>query len=216
MPLDFLAHIRAESARFVEVLRDCDPEKPVPPCPDRTAADLLWRLSEVQHFWGTIVRERLQAPRDNPPRPDAYADLLAEFQSSSDALAATLAETPDDVAVWTWSDDQTVGFIRRRQAHEVLIHRLDAVVHRHRLGSRSRRVPVEPAHADRSRGRGQRERLRGLRRDGRRRHPVVANQPGVAAVAARAAAGSAVSSSANTSSSIALLTNHASNALGGR
>jgi uncharacterized protein (TIGR03083 family) len=126
MELDYLAHIRTESARFVDVLRDCDPEKSVPPCPDWTAADLLWHLTEVQHFWGTIVRERLQAPRDNPPRPDAYADLLAEFQSSSDALAATLAETPDDVAVWTWSDDQTVGFIRRRQAHEVLIHRLDA------------------------------------------------------------------------------------------
>jgi hypothetical protein len=28
--------------------------------------------------------------------------------------------------VWTWADDQTVGFVRRRQAHEALIHRIDA------------------------------------------------------------------------------------------
>ena len=27
---------------------------------------------------------------------------------------------------WTWSDDHTVGFILRRQAHEALVHRLDA------------------------------------------------------------------------------------------
>ena len=25
-----------------------------------------------------------------------------------------------------WADDKTVGYIRRRQAHEALIHRLDA------------------------------------------------------------------------------------------
>src|SRR4029078_11382856 len=27
---------------------------------------------------------------------------------------------------WTWSSEQTVGFTFRRQAHEALIHRLDA------------------------------------------------------------------------------------------
>ena len=27
---------------------------------------------------------------------------------------------------WTWSDDHTVGFILRRQAHEALVHRVDA------------------------------------------------------------------------------------------
>jgi len=28
--------------------------------------------------------------------------------------------------VWTWSSDRTVDFVRRRVAHECLIHRLDA------------------------------------------------------------------------------------------
>jgi uncharacterized protein (TIGR03083 family) len=127
MPLDFLAHIRRESARFGEVLRACDPDAPVPSCPDWTAADLLWHLVGVQHFWGTIVRDRLDAPPDlEPERPADYADLLAEFDSTAESLAAALAELSDDVAVWTWSDDHTVGFIRRRQAHEALIHRLDA------------------------------------------------------------------------------------------
>jgi uncharacterized protein (TIGR03083 family) len=127
MSLDYLAHIRAESARFVDVLRACDPAQPVPPCPDWTAADLLWHLIEVQHFWGTIVRGRLDTPsEDKPDRPAGYEDLVTEFETSAQALATVLAETPDDVAVWTWSQDHTVGFIRRRQAHEALIHRLDA------------------------------------------------------------------------------------------
>jgi uncharacterized protein (TIGR03083 family) len=111
----------------VGVLRDCDPEKRVPSCPDWTAADLLWHLTEVQHFWGTIVLERLDAPpKHKPERPADYGELLGEFETSAETLATTLAETPDGVAVWTWSDDHTVGFIRRRQAHEALIHRLDA------------------------------------------------------------------------------------------
>ncbi len=39
-----------------------------------------------------------------------------------DALTQPAPEMP----VWTWSDDKTVGFVRRRQAHEALIHRVDA------------------------------------------------------------------------------------------
>lgn len=127
MPLDYLTHLRAESARFGAVLRDCDPEAQVPSCPDWTAADLLWHLTEVQHFWGRIVRNQLAAPPDDEPdRPAAYADLLTEFETRSAALVGSLAETADDLAVWTWSADHTVGFVRRRQAHEALIHRLDA------------------------------------------------------------------------------------------
>ena len=36
--------------------------------------------------------------------------------------------------VWTWSSDHTVGFVRRRQAHEALIHRIDAEL---TIGSRT-------------------------------------------------------------------------------
>src|SRR3954469_10889491 len=127
MPLDYLAPIRTDSTRFGDVLRKCDPDARVPSCPDWTAADLMWHLIGVQHFWGTIVRDRLDAPPEGKPqRPADYADLIAEFDSTAESLAATLAETPADTSVWTWSDDHTVGFVLRRQAHEALIHRLDA------------------------------------------------------------------------------------------
>jgi hypothetical protein len=52
---------------------------------------------------------------------------MESFKTSTTLLSDALARTPDDVAVWTWFDaDQSVGFVRRRQAHEALIHRLDA------------------------------------------------------------------------------------------
>jgi uncharacterized protein (TIGR03083 family) len=127
--MDFLAHLRADSARFAEVLAPCDPAAPVPSCPGWTAADLLWHLGEVQSFWGTIVRDRVSDPDDlsEPDRPEGYAGLLAFFRRSSQLLIDALTATPDDVAVWTWfAEDQSTGFVRRRQAHEALIHRLDA------------------------------------------------------------------------------------------
>jgi uncharacterized protein (TIGR03083 family) len=129
MDVDFLAHLRADSARFADVLGGIDPGAPVPTCPEWTAVDLLWHLAEVQHFWGTIVRDRLTDPEsyEQPARPDAPPALMELFTDSSALLSDALAGTPDDVAVWTWFDaDQSVGFVRRRQAHEALIHRLDA------------------------------------------------------------------------------------------
>lgn len=129
--MDYLAHLRADSQRFAQALTACDPTAPVPSCPDWTAADLLWHLGEVQLFWGTIVDQRLHDPdraeEAKPERPDDYGALLAFYLAASSGLIDTLAATPDDTAVWTWFDnDQTVGFVRRRQAHEALIHRLDA------------------------------------------------------------------------------------------
>ena len=60
-----------------------------------------------------------------PQRPDD--GLLDEFDRAHELLAGALRDTADDVPVWTWAADaQHVGFVRRRQAHEALIHRLDA------------------------------------------------------------------------------------------
>ncbi|HEV7205846.1 MAG TPA: maleylpyruvate isomerase N-terminal domain-containing protein [Jatrophihabitans sp.] len=130
MPIDFLRHVRSESDRFVTVLRDANPAAPVPSCPDWTAADLLWHLTEVQLFWGVVARDRLDDPGPSeaakPPRADDYDGLLAQFDTASAQLIAALEASPDDVPVWTWSDDHTMGFIRRRMAQEALIHRLDA------------------------------------------------------------------------------------------
>ena len=65
-------------------------------------------------------------PERSPERPHDRLALLGFFEQTSADLARALFEaTPDDPA-WTWSDDHTVGFIRRRQAHEALTHRIDA------------------------------------------------------------------------------------------
>jgi hypothetical protein len=65
MTLDYPAHIRDESARFAEVLRDAPAQAQVPTCPDWRSDDLLWHLARVQWFWGHIVRDVVQDPQSN-------------------------------------------------------------------------------------------------------------------------------------------------------
>jgi uncharacterized protein (TIGR03083 family) len=141
--LDFLGFIEDESARFARALDNAPHDAPVPSCPDWNAADLLWHLSEVQWFWGTIVKDKLdvdQAQARKPARPADWDGLREFYATSSSDLLGALTSSPADTPAWTWSADQTVGFIRRRQAHEALIHRIDA-----ELVADGQRTSMDPA-----------------------------------------------------------------------
>ena len=128
MSLDFLSALRRESDRFLDVAAEADPSARVPSCPEWAVADLLWHLAEVQWFWATIVEERRTGPEDleAPQRPTDHDALVTFAGQQADRLIRVLTETAPDTEVYMWAPDRTVGYIRRRQAHEALIHRLDA------------------------------------------------------------------------------------------
>jgi uncharacterized protein (TIGR03083 family) len=126
-PEIYLAHVRSESARFRDVLSSCDPTARVPACPDWDAADLLWHLATVQRWWAEVLTARPARPEEvEPPRPETYDALLAAYDEWSAELSTVLESADPADEAWNWSDDHTAGFILRRQAHEALIHRLDA------------------------------------------------------------------------------------------
>jgi hypothetical protein len=98
--IDHLRHLSTESARFREALEEVDAEAQVPSCPGWTAADLLWHLTEVQHFWGSIVAGRLQDPAGvgDLLRPEGYRSLLhrADAELVSGSITAIDAELAAD------------------------------------------------------------------------------------------------------------------------
>jgi uncharacterized protein (TIGR03083 family) len=127
--MDYLEHIAHESGLFASAIQAAPPGARVPTCPDWDADDLLWHLAEVQWFWATIVREGVDgsgAEAFKPARPAGRDALSKFFTDVSASLSAALTAAAPETPAWTWSDDHTVGFIRRRQAHEALIHRVDA------------------------------------------------------------------------------------------
>jgi len=126
---NYLHHLARESVRFAEVLREVPPDRPVPTCPGWTADDLLWHLGWVQRWWGIVVQDNVTGPAARellPQRPADRPGLFEFFEQASRALGPILAAATPGTPAWTWSTDQTVGFIRRKQAHEALIHRIDA------------------------------------------------------------------------------------------
>src|SRR5690625_5600171 len=49
--------IAAESERFASVLATAHPRAQCPTCPEWNAADLLWHLTGVQHFWANVLSQ---------------------------------------------------------------------------------------------------------------------------------------------------------------
>jgi uncharacterized protein (TIGR03083 family) len=129
--LDHVEHLRRESERFLAAIDRAPSGERVPTCPDWEVDDLLWHLAEVQWFWTEIVRTQATDPQvadgATPDRPQDRAGLDEFFATVSAELHTLLAGTDPADPAWNWSGaNQTTQFVRRRQAHEALIHRVDA------------------------------------------------------------------------------------------
>ncbi|GAB18923.1 hypothetical protein GOEFS_070_00070 [Gordonia effusa NBRC 100432] len=146
--MDRLAVISAQSQRLVDVLAGVDPDRRCPTCPDWSAADLLWHLTEVHLFWGAILarnilssNELLDIQEAKPARPQSWVDLVALRTDATDKLVKELAAKGDEEPLWSWwPADQTVGFTRRMQTYEATMHRVDAEL--------AAGLPITPIAAD--------------------------------------------------------------------
>lgn len=122
----YVLAVREETERLLDALATVAPDAPVPTC-DWTAADLLWHVAEVQHHWAAVARGAHGEAVVAPGRPVDPAELRALAAASGTELATALAETAPDAPAWSWHEDGgTVAWIARRQAHEALVHRVDA------------------------------------------------------------------------------------------
>lgn len=141
--VDHLAALANESQRFADAATAADLSKAIPSCPGWTMADLVWHLAEVHHFWASIVEGPLMQPELVPDLTRPEPSLLRGLANEQSArLHRALSGQPAEASCWTWFEpDQTIGWVRRRQAHEALIHRIDAELCVGRL------TPVDPALA---------------------------------------------------------------------
>ncbi len=140
----YLDVIRSETARFAQVLATTPEDARVPTCPDWSAADLRWHLAQVQHVWAEVVAARpsTQDPPEDPDRPAGRADVDRFGDRSAVRLVDELAAADPADPCWTWAvGGGTCGWAARRQAHEALVHRLDAEL------TAGARTPFDPALA---------------------------------------------------------------------
>lgn len=123
----FIAAIREQSERFLEAGAQAPSDVEVPSCPGWSVADLLWHLGEVQHHWAQVAAGQ---PGDDvlaPERPDDPAELPALVATSGTELLGALSGRDPATPCWSWHPDGgSLGWLARRQAHEALVHRVDA------------------------------------------------------------------------------------------
>lgn len=125
--------ITTESARLRDALKKIEPDAHVPTCPEWNADDLLFHLYEEQVFWREVftrqVREDADAAEIEPPeQPEMRSELFTLAEAATAGLVEELQRHEPTERAWSWANDQSAGFIARRQAHEAVIHRIDAEV----------------------------------------------------------------------------------------
>src|SRR5262245_38731198 len=126
---DYIAAITEHSAGFADATRDNLTAR-VEHCPDWSVADLVRHLTEVHWFWGTIVEELLEEPREEGRRP-AHAEedgLVDAFVAGAQRLVHVLRDADQSAHAWTWASwKQDVEFVTRHQVQEAAVHHWDAV-----------------------------------------------------------------------------------------
>ena len=145
-----LEHIERDATRILELATKMATlpahEQRIPSCPDWTLADLANHLGRVY----AMVTVALQGDPDEvldrrtiPERPaeQSPADWLHD---RLDVLLGLLRARTEDDRAWNFAEGTgaPVGFWWRRQAHETLIHRVDA-----ELAAGAEVEPVDPAFA---------------------------------------------------------------------
>ena len=147
---DLLTIIANESERFLEALQVADPGAQVPTCPDWTADDLLWHLTEVHAFWARILRSGALTDEESdaveaakPQRQADRGEAIQLFRHETADLVSELRGRDDADPAWFWLETaKTVGSTRRMQAHEATMHRVDA-----ELTAGLASAPIDPALA---------------------------------------------------------------------
>ena len=121
--LDMLAR---ETAQVEQLVRDADLAVAVAACPGWTAYDLVTHLGAIHRWAAAATRtppDGLVLGSEESQSLDATA-LAGWYAASAAELLEALSIDPDRPC-WTLAHPRTVGFWRRRQLHETVVHRWD-------------------------------------------------------------------------------------------
>ena len=132
--MDFMDAIATESERFIAAIEQTEPADRVPTCPEWTADDLLWHLTEVHGYWAGVLHRNAQTEAEAeeveanaPERAEDREQIIELFNANTAALIGELEQRSDAEPAWFWLESaKTVGSTRRMQAHETTMHRVDA------------------------------------------------------------------------------------------
>ena len=129
MSIDYVDQITKSTLGLVELVKVTPKDMEVPTCPGWSLWDLLDHVAKVQKR----AALRIGRSKDVEAQPDSPSSNLDEVISRStsalEELTAGFGSAGDGAECWNWTgSNQTVGWMKRRQAQEVTIHHFDALL----------------------------------------------------------------------------------------
>jgi len=119
--------VRTETGSLFFALEAGGSDDLVPTCEGWTVADLALHVGNFTGFWCHVLCEATGRPKPDLGDPPEGDHTLAWAAEACAALISQLEATAPDTPTWTWSPtDHTAGFVARRSAHELAVHRYDA------------------------------------------------------------------------------------------
>lgn len=134
MMLDHAAAWAAQNGSLADLLRNSDPETPVPSCPGWTLRQLGTHVGRGDRWAAAIVAQAADSfvdPRtvpDGKPPADDPAAAAAWLVAGVPLLAEAVATTGVDTPVWTFLGPRPAAWWLRRRLHEALVHHADAAL----------------------------------------------------------------------------------------
>lgn len=136
---DFIDAAERELVTAARALAAGPMDADVPTCKEWDVTGLATHVGQVCAFWTKLLCEGSGRPRDPMPAPPEPQGLVEWVEGLGEILITELRATHPETEVWTWYEpDQSAGFVARRMAHEMAIHRYDA------QSARGTCQPIEP------------------------------------------------------------------------
>ncbi len=119
--------VNVEGRTLAVALDDAASDDLIPTCEGWKIADLAVHVGQFCGFWSHVLCEGTGRPKTPFPEPPGGDQLGTWVATLVGYLVGELDATPPGTEVWTWFDaDRTAGFVSRRCAHELAVHRYDA------------------------------------------------------------------------------------------
>lgn len=126
-PEAHLAAVDHELAALIAAVGSGPGDAPVPTCPGWVVTDLVDHVVRMASVWTAAFQVAVDVPPSDVEPAVGAADPVGRLQRIADELLPLVRAVPPDGTVATWyPPEQTAAFWRRRMAHELAIHRVDA------------------------------------------------------------------------------------------
>jgi uncharacterized protein (TIGR03083 family) len=125
--VDVLNVLIQETAQVERLVHGADLAAPVGSCPGWTVYDLVTHLGAIHRWAAAATRASSDGPEPADPEEPQELDTTALARWYAVGAAELVDALSVDVArsCWTLAQPHTVGFWRRRQLHETVLHRWD-------------------------------------------------------------------------------------------